>query len=589
VQDDYKVTPRLTLNIGLRWDVLGARTERHNKLDYTFNTSVLNTVANAQIQATNPTVNPNPIQFPTAVAPSTGFVSAYSGGLEFVGVNGNPRGEYATQYGNFQPTIGAAYSINNKTSIRGGFRTLYFNNENTDSNTGFTGSTSYLNTINQINPYGGEPGGSFPNGALADPFPTFSPASGSSLGYLTNLGNTFSFINPYYHLPRLMSYSVTLQRLLGSRDTLDVSYSGNQASGLDSSININPPSAAFQATCDPERGGFRENCDSTNAATVYPTTGLSGYYGLVPNPFHNVLAFSGSSYYTATTMTKLNMTRPFPMFGDITENSANILHSWYNSFQANYGHQFKYDVSFHAAYTFSKTMQSGNQIDAINRIYGRNISGNDVPNIISLSGVYTLPVGRGHLLLGNANRIVDGIIGGWQAAHIYNYVQGYPWSLGTNWSIKSPIAVHQHNIAPGSVALPATYTRLNAVSPCIGYVNQDSGEIVLEPIAIAEGCATAKAVMDPPNYAVAKNVVYSGVRIPSEHQFDVSLSKSFDVYERMKLHVRVDALNVLNHPIWQDNYVTTATSLDFGSIREGGGDSTTSVARQIQLSAKLTF
>ena len=137
---------------------------------------------------------------------------------------------------------------------------------------------------------------------------------------------------------------------------------------------------------------------------------------------------------------------------------------------------------------------------------------------------------------------------------------------------------------------PATgFVRLNAVSPCIGYVNQDSGIIVLEPIAIAEGCTTAKAVMDPANYAVAKNVVYSGVRIPSQHQFDASLSKIFDVYDRMKLHVRVDALNVLNHPIWNDNYVTTATSLDFGSIREGGGDSTTSMARQIQLSVKLTF
>jgi hypothetical protein len=386
-----------------------------------------------------------------------------------------------------------------------------------------------------------------------------------------------------------MSYSVTIQRLLGARDTMDVSYSGNHASGLDSNININPPSSAFQATCDPERGGFRQNCDSSNAATVYPTTGLSGYYGLAPNPFRNVPAFSGSSYYTAATMKKLDMTRPFPMFGDITENSANILRTWYNSFQANYGHQFKYDVSFHAAYTFSKTMQAGNQIDAINGIYGRTISPNDVPNILSLSGIFSMPVGRGHFLLGNANRVVDGIIGGWQVAQIYNYVQGFPWSLGNNWSITSPIAVQSHDILPTDSVLPAKYVRLNAVSPCIGYIDQDSGLTVLEPIALKEGCTTAKAVMDPPNYAVAKNVVYSGVRIPSQHQFDASLSKVFDVYERMKLHVRMDALNVLNHPIWQDNYQTGATSLDFGSIREGGGDSTTSMARQIQISAKMTF
>jgi len=371
-QDDFKLTPKLTLNLGLRYDLLGARTDRFNRLNFIFNTSVTNPV-NGQLRNTG-ALNGKDVM----------------GGIEFAGVNGNSRGAFGTNYGDIQPRVGAAYAINEKTSVRGGFGMMYINTEATDSTAGFSSTTNYTNSLNN---------GLTPYGHLSDPFPTFVKPTGPSLGYLTGLGGTFSFTNPRYQIPRLLQYSVSVQRSLTSRDIVDLSYSGTRTQNLDASDNINHISPTLQASCDVERGGNRQVCDST--AT-----------GQVQNPFYQVAAFSGTSFYSTQTISTQNISRPFPAFGDITENQENLLHTWYNSLQIIYSHQMSRGITFHAAYTHSKAMQEGSWADTVNRIRSRSISTNDTPNQLSLSGVWYLPVGRGKFFLGQSNRLVDTAVGG---------------------------------------------------------------------------------------------------------------------------------------------------------------------------------
>jgi len=125
-QDDVKITSKLTLNLGIRYDLLGARTERHNKVNYDFNTTAINPL---DAQVTN----------------RAGLTGPLKGGIEFAGVNGNPRGAYATNLLNIQPRFGAAYAFSDRTSLRAGFGEMFIQDEANDHSNGFSAQTN-LNT-----------------------------------------------------------------------------------------------------------------------------------------------------------------------------------------------------------------------------------------------------------------------------------------------------------------------------------------------------------------------------------------------------------------------------------------------------------
>jgi hypothetical protein len=95
-------------------------------------------------------------------------------------------------------------------------------------------------------------------------------------------------------------------------------------------------------------------------------------------------------------------------------------------------------------------------------------------------------------------------------------------------------------------------------------------------------------VRTPNQYALQQNVVYWGVRVPAFHEFDASVSKSFAWNERVRLQTRVDLLNVLNHPIFNNGYNSDPTSQDWGSIQKGP-QGPANPPRYLQLSGKLIF
>ena len=125
VQDDIKVTRRLTVNLGLRWDILGPLTERYNRLNYGFFPSQLNPIS-SQINQT---------QFP-------GY-KAY-GGIGFTGVGGLPRTAFNTDWNNVQPRVGAAFQLTPTTVLRGGFGISYIPQVSFGDSYGFSQSTPYV-------------------------------------------------------------------------------------------------------------------------------------------------------------------------------------------------------------------------------------------------------------------------------------------------------------------------------------------------------------------------------------------------------------------------------------------------------------
>jgi hypothetical protein len=562
VQDDWKVTPKLTLNIGVRYDLLGARTERHNQLDRAFNTTASSPI-NAQLTTT------------------TGLNGPLLGGTTFAGLNGQPRGAYSMNLLNIQPRFGAAYAFSSRTSLRAGFGEFFVSDESVNPTTGFSSSTSYTNSLD---------GGVTPYGHLADPFPAFVSPLGSSQGLATGAGGSISFVNPNLVIPSVWVSSVSVEQQLTRRDILDISYSSSRAYNLPGSDDLNHVSAAYNAQCDVERGA------PNGARTKYCDGAVAP--AKLPSPFYNVAAFSGTSYSTTPLISAGAFTRPFPQFQAITENNLPLVHSWYNSMQIAASHNASKDLTFHFGLTWAKNMQAGNIIDTVNRIYGRNLMSNDIPIAITLSGVYYLPVGRGRTFLGHTNRLVDAAVGGWEIAPYYVYNQGVPfsWSPGTgtnnNFHVLSSLNVKQHDLPIDGAH---TYKRLQGVTPCVGYEDPDTGLINAGPSYTAAGCTSYAVVRSASAYSVAQNIVYTGVRLPNNHQFDASASKRFAYNEHINLQLRIDAFNLLNHPNWSqvggtgaNNFGTDPTKDSWGTITKGP-TGPENFSRELQLSGKINF
>jgi len=183
--DDYKLTPKLTLNLGLRWDHESPRTEQFNRIgnfDFTGTTTL-----------------------------SNGAV--ITGGPEYPGVNGLPRGTWVPSYKNFGPRFGFAYNFRHDTVIRGGYGLFYANswgagrNNNAMSSTpGFVCSTTSPLSLD---------GGLTPYATLSSPFPQgFCAPSGSSLGLQTNLGQQMYVLSRKQPLPYMQSWDLSIQRVL---------------------------------------------------------------------------------------------------------------------------------------------------------------------------------------------------------------------------------------------------------------------------------------------------------------------------------------------------------------------------------------
>lgn len=540
IQDDWKVSHRLTVNLGLRYDINMPVTERHNRVDYAFDTTSTNPVDTL----IDHTLIPNG--------------SALKGMVTFAGVNGHPRSYYATDWKNIQPRVGFAYAARENLVIRGGFGEMFRNPIPGGNTMGWSSTTSFVASQNN---------NMSPSSTLSNPFPDGIVApTGSSTGGYTDLGQGPWFINPHYKTPGIWQYSFGVQQQFLKADTFEISYAGSHAFHQDSSDHINQWSSAYQAKCNIEMGGSYHVCDdSANYAT---------------NPFKGISYFSGSSYYTASTIQYGNLTRPFPQFGDITEYQLNDIRTTYNSLQVTGVHRQGKQLTLHGTWTWSKMMDTGGYADTTYRIKSHTIDSNDYTHRITLSGVYLLPVGRGRAVLGHTNRIVDAAVGGWELGSLYVYQTGTPWGMPSALEYKHSAYVKRH-------IENTEYIR--GVEGCVASTSVEDGShsAYSNNWTASHTCSQNDFVVRP-SYAATANVIYTGIRVPNYHQFDSNLSKNFDVVNNMKLQLRLEAFNVLNHPLFQSSYESSASSAYFGTIRKASSGQT-NLPRQVQVALKLVW
>jgi hypothetical protein len=534
-QDDWKVTRRLTLNFGLRYDLNKPGVERYNRINRGFDTTTVNP-ANARIDRSK-LINGSQIV----------------GGLLFA-----EEGQAAvnTDKNNFQPRVGFAYSINDKTVLRGGYG-RYFVNPVGAGGGGFNSPTPGYpsNGFSVQTPLVASIDGNrtpLPN-VLSNPFPQgiLSPA-GSSRGLESFLGLSFQYSNPDFVVPKVDNFSLGIQRQLPWNMAAEVSYVGSRTYDAQSQFNgVNEPSQAFRDKCDVTKGGNRAFCDD-----------------LLPNPFFQVPGFSGARFTNAT-LSRYELMRPFPQFGAIAELERNEGKVWYNSVQVLVNKRLSRGLSLSSTYTFSKTIeeaiqQPGQQddtasyIDDVAQIKNRSLAFSDRPHRLTMSGVWELPFGKGRKYLGGAHRAVDLFIGGWQMAGMYVYNSGRPWQLPTNVEIVDPNydQVQRERFING-VEL------IQGVRPCVA-----QGGRLLD-FSVAAGCTAPSFVIREPFQTRMAPIRSDKVRRPSFKQFDMNFSKTFRITEGMRFQFRGEAYNVFNTPQYDEStYLRTATDPLFGAINK---------------------
>ncbi len=496
LQDDWKITKKLTLNIGFRYDVQIGLRERYNRLNRGICFTCVNPISNTPAYQANLAAD-GPALAAAGINPAS--LSTVYGGLEFPGVNGNNRDAYNTDWTNTQSRFAFAYALNSITVIRGGYGIFYTVGLEGGSNDGFSISTPYTNSTN---------GNVTPTSYFAsgNPFPSgFQTPVGNTLGLETALGNGASVDFPGRRIPRSQEFSIGFQRELPGQMVLDARYTGNYTDRL--------------------RVFVWDNGTLTYSQVQQGIANPTLFNQQVPNPYYNVPGIPPSSTCGSNkTISRITLLLPLSQYcGLIGQYNDPLGKQNYNGLEVKLNKRYSAGLSFQVAYTYSKTMQAtgyqnGWPYQDANLKY--QIAGSDRTHVFSVTGEWALPVGKGTKYIAtNAGGVLGAFINGWSANFIVSAQTGVPVHLNTGYYYNCG-----HSYTPNGGPSLNNYL----------YNDYSSGN----PL----GCYSSI-----PQYGLANlpNQI-SQVRQPSITNLDLGVHKDFAVTESMRLQFRAEALNLTN-------------------------------------------
>ena len=394
LQDDWRATSELTLNLGLRYELEAGTTERNNGILTGFDPEALNRATAAARTAYAANTHPD---LP---------VSAFNptGGLQFA--SDDRRQAYDTPRNQLSPRIGVAYTpdvFGRNTVFRGGFGVYYHTYGITGVNRpGFAQTTEFVPTND---------GFLRPFATLSNPFPNgiLQPV-GSALGVDQSLGQSVTFYNPDTRPSYSRRYTVGLQQRLPGGMALETSYQFNQARGLPVNDNLNFIPAEYLSTSS-ERDQATINRLTANVANPFA--------GLLPGTTLN-----------GSTVQLQQLLLPFPQFTGVTVQGANIGYSNQHVVSLTVQKRFSAGMQLLATYTRSRMKEATSRLNPSDRELYYGISNEDRPQRLVLSGVYALPFGTGRPIGAGAPGWVQAVIGRWTASGHYTYQGGQVASWG---------------------------------------------------------------------------------------------------------------------------------------------------------------
>jgi len=380
-QDDWRITQKLTLNLGVRYDLDTPRTERYNRMNF------------FDPDAPSPLASKVP-QFPNL-----------KGGVRFVGVDGNSRSQYNTDTNNLAPRLGMAYQFDQKTVIRAGYSHIFGPSNQAAQGTvgpfGFRIEYPWQTTNDN---------GLTPFNLLRNPYPLgFRALPGAADGLLTQAGANLQSVLQDTITPWSQQWNLNIQRELPWQMSLEVAYVGTR--GLQLSRNGEDGLSLNQL--DPQ----------------YLSLG-SALNQQVDNPFFGL---GTGGFFASPKISRGQLLRPYPQFTDIIPLYSSGASSNYHALQVSFSKRLSRGILVDGNYTWAKNIEEGlTHQDSYNIRGDRGLSTIDIAHRFVISYLYELPFGKGRKFGANAPGLLDAIIGGWQFNGITTFQSGTPLTITAN-------------------------------------------------------------------------------------------------------------------------------------------------------------
>ncbi len=531
-QDNFHASPKLTVNVGLRYDLTMPATERHNKMNW---------------------VDPNVAS--TLQAPA-GY-SAFKGGDEFA--SSSQPSDYNADYKNFGPRVGLAYSLNDKTVLRTGYG-IYYAPSPVAADADVADVQGFSQTTTWQNTYQGD--GATPWGRLSNPFPNgILYPTGSSLGLLTDVGFTAQGpVRTFNATPYEQSWSFEIQRALPSNMLADASYIGKKGTYLN-----------FGAS-----GLYNLNHLSDQVLSYSPTQ-IADMLTYVPNPYASTIgAVAPTSPLASSTVQAYELQLPYPQFQSFLVESPPWGNSIYHALQLRLQKRMSNGLQLLVTYVWSKSIDNasvpGNGSDFLgggtstvldpnNLKLERSLSEFNIPQVFQFSYTYQLPFGRGQHFAANVNPIVNGFIGGWQTNGIWRFDDGQPIVPGLS----------------GGQAMPTFGQRAQAT----GVLKRNHGSNWLN-----QYFANPTVVQIPAPYTLGNMSRTISLTNPGTANASLSAFKNFSldaIREGAYMEFRLESFNTFNHPQF------CGPSASVGSSTFGVVSCQANQPRQVQGALKVNF
>lgn len=519
IHDDFRLSSKITINFGLRWERETGLREANNGMIVGFNRDTVNSIASGV----------------TGVTPK--------GAVQFAGINGNKSTVGNPNLNKLAPRVGIAWQVDAKTTVRGGYGIYWapqFAIGAPYSPEGYTATTQYVGSFD---------GNATPAGVLSNPFPNgLNKPVGNSLGDLTGIGNNLTIFDPGARSPRVQQYSLDVQRMLPGGIAMTVGYVGSRTANLvlgTANININQVEGRYL---------------SMGSALTQK----------VANPYYGK---GGTGVIGGATVTQAQLLRPFSAFGNLNYQFSDQNMAAYDSMIFKAQKRFSKGMTFLTTWTWSRNLDASSG-GAANNLNGGNVGPQDAYNMAaeySLSNIhsphrwataltYELPFGKGKSML-NSSKALDYIVGGWSINSVGVMQTGFPLQIRQNSNNNSVIfAASQRPNATG-------------VDPATSGSLTDRIDNYLNPAAFSQAA--------PYTFGNVSRTI--STRGPGQVNWDISVFKSVQIFERFKAQFRAEALNAMNTPLFRSPNTAFGNSA-FGRITQQAN-----FPRMIQLGMRLYF
>ncbi|MBC7924192.1 MAG: TonB-dependent receptor [Bryobacteraceae bacterium] len=487
IQDDFRVTPKLTLNLGLRWERETGLRETYNNLITGFDASAVNPLGAAAGVETR-------------------------GVFRFAGVDGQSSTTGNPNLNKFSPRIGVAYQLTPKIVLRGGYGIFWapmFYVGSPLNTEGITANTQPAASID---------GNRTPAISLSNPFPNgLDRPVGNTLGAQTGIGKSLTIFDPNATSTRVQQFSVDVQYQINSSLVVSGGYSGSRTADLTwttASFNYNQLNPSFW----------------NQGAALNQT---------VANPFYQR---GGLNTIGGATVARNQLLRPHPQFAAVNLNFGSRNMAQYDSAVLKLQKRYSSGLTFIGAYTWSKNFDMGgggpgNFLNAGNSgpqdVYSLGgeygLSYLHSPHRFTSATTYELPFGKGKTFLTSTNRVMDLVIGGWSVNAVTTIQTGYPLQIFMNNN--------------GNASLGASRQRPNAtgVSP----------EVEGEAGSKIDNWINRAAFSDAAAFTLGNVSRTIPMRGPGQANCDLSVFKTASIAEKVRVQFRAEALNAFNTPLFR--------------------------------------